>query len=535
MAALRSKYGDIHIPDNMSFYDFVSCRFDINASKPALTDGITGETYTYGQLKQMIQRCGSALTRLGFQSGDIMSIVSLNSLDWSIIFFAVIALGGIVTTCSPLFTPEELKYQLEDANAKYVIVSECAASKVNKTNHPFRHKFIFGHAEGYIPYSSLIRDSGNQFPTLVVIKPKSHLCIIPYSSGTTGLPKGVMLTHYNLVANLTQYTYRGMRSADDVDPSVLCVLPFYHILGMCSILSLSLSSGSRVVILPRFQPHSFLAAIEKFQVTRVAIVPPLALFLLNSPLVDQYNLSSLKNITSGAAPLDTQLMERVKMKLNLDRFTQGYGMTETGPTTIINHFCKANTKLGSVGKLMPSTYCKVVDLMTHQILPANVAGEIWIKGPQVMVGYLNKPQQTRETINSEGWLKTGDIGYYDEDEDFYIIDRLKDLIKYKGHQVAPAELEALLKSFDYIADAAVIGIPDTVAGEIPRAYVILKDKEAAITPQQIQDEVASRVAPHKKLRGGIEITTFIPKLASGKILRRQLKDKYKTQALCCKL
>jgi acyl-CoA synthetase (AMP-forming)/AMP-acid ligase II len=348
----------------------------------------------------------------------------------------------------------------------------------------------------------------------VEINPAEDLVVLPYSSGTTGLPKGVMLTHRNLVANLCQMDGLDYFTKDD---TLICVLPLFHIYGLVVILNMGLHQGATVVTMPRFELEHFLKAVQDYRVTMAHIVPPIVLLLSNNPIVADYDLSSLHTLFSGAAPLGESLTRACMERLNC-KIRQGYGMTETSPVTHSSPSAAGEVKFGSVGVLAPNTQCKIVHLDTGEAqLPRN-EGEICVRGPQVMKGYLNRPEATANTIDSEGWLHTGDVGYIDDDGHFFIVDRAKELIKYKGFQVAPAELEALLLTHPAIADAAVIPVPDEEAGEVPKAYVVTKGE---VTPEAIMDYVAAEVATFKRLRF-VEFIDKIPKSPSGKILRRVL-------------
>jgi acyl-CoA synthetase (AMP-forming)/AMP-acid ligase II len=283
---------------------------------------------------------------------------------------------------------------------------------------------------------------------------------------------------------------------------------------------MSLAQGATIVTMPRFELEQFLELVQKHKVTRVNLVPPILVGLAKHPIVDKYDLSSLIELFSGAAPLGKELANEVKNRIGC-RVVQGYGLTETSPVTHVYNLTLTETdKLSSVGPAIPNTEVMVVDVKTGQPLGRNENGEIWIRGPQVMKGYLNNPDATDATLDDDGWLHTGDIGYVDEDGFFYIVDRLKELIKYKGYQVAPAELEALLLSHPAIADVAVIPSPDEEAGEVPKAFVVLK---AEATPEAIMDWVAERVSPQKKVRR-VEFVDSVPKSLSGKILRRVLVE-----------
>ncbi len=335
-----------------------------------------------------------------------------------------------------------------------------------------------------------------------------------------------MLTHYNLVANMRQMDGLQYFTEDD---TLICVLPLFHIYGLVVVLNMGLQQGSTIVTMPRFELEPFLQLLQKHRVTLAHLVPPIVIALSKNPVVDNYDLSQLKTIFCGAAPLDENLTRACMQRLDCD-VRQGYGMTETSPVTHSSPADPAQVKFGSVGVPAPNTECKVIDLETGAALGPNQEGEVCVRGPQMMKGYLNRPEATAATIDSEGWLHTGDIGYADAEGHFFIVDRAKELIKYKGFQVPPAELEALLLTHPCVADAAVIPCPDDEAGEIPKAFVVLKGETAAAasearaetpTAEELMDFVAASVAPHKKIRL-LEFIDKIPKSASGKILRRIL-------------
>ena len=375
--------------------------------------------------------------------------------------------------------------------------------------------FVFGDAEGGTPFESLLH--GDQAPPPVSITPDEDLVALPYSSGTTGMPKGVMLTHRNLVANIRQ-TMPVERLRDS--EVTVGVLPFYHIYGMTIILSMALRCGATVVTMPRFEMGDFCALVEEHEIESGYLVPSIILGLAKSPLVDEYDLSSLDYITSGAAPLGKTVAAACADRIDC-RVKQGYGLTETSPVTHLAVRDAEEIPLDSVGHAVPNTEFRVVDVETHEDVKPGERGELWVRGPQVMTGYLNRPDATADTIDESGWLHTGDVVTVDEEERVCIVDRVKELIKYKGHQVAPAELEALLQAHDKIGDAAVIPSPDEEAGEIPKAFVVEAPGSKGLTATEVMSYVAQRVAPQKKVRR-VEFIEEIPKTASGKILRRDL-------------
>ena len=515
----KSPYPDVEIPD-VPLTEFVLSRTQQFGDKPALIDGPSGRTITYAQLGGAIRLVASSLAKRGFGKGDVFAIYSPNIPEYAVAFHAVSLLGGIVTTVNPLYTADELARQLKDAGAKYLLTislfldnAKTAASQSN-----VEEVFTFDPVEGATPFATLLQSDGS-LPE-ININPAEDLVVLPYSSGTTGYPKGVMLTHNNIVANIVQVEgVTGIELVEE-DDVVMGILPFFHIYGMVVIMNMSLAKGATIVTMPRFDMVQFLELVQKHKVTRVNLVPPILVGLAKHPIVDQYDVSSLVELFSGAAPLGQALADEVKNRLGC-RVVQGYGLTETSPVThVYNRSMTNSDKLSSVGPAIPNTEVMVVDVVTMEPLGRNENGEIWMRGPQVMKGYLNNPDATDATVDEEGWLHSGDIGYIDDEGFFYIVDRLKELIKFKGFQVAPAELEALLLSHPAIADVAVIPSPDEEAGEVPKAFVVLK---AESTAEEIMAWVAERVSPQKKVRR-IEFVDQVPKSLSGKILRRILVE-----------
>ncbi len=511
----HSPYPDVEIPET-PLTPFVLRRTEALKDKPALIDGPTGRSYTYGQLAGAIRLAAGGLHQRGFRKGEVVAIFSPNIPEYVIAFHAVSLAGGIITTVNPLYTADELATQLRDAGARFLLTIPQFLDKAKEAAAKARVQevFVFGEAEGATPVAALLQSDG-QLPD-VSIRPREDVVALPYSSGTTGLPKGVMLTHYNFVANICQ-TERFLPSG--AQETLIAVLPFYHSYGLTVLMNIVMYLGLTVVTIPRFDLEQFLQIVQKYGVTRAHLVPPIVLALAKHPLVDQYDLSKLKGITSGAAPLDLKVATACANRLDC-LVAQGYGLTETSPVVTAPTDDPQTVRPGSAGQLIANTECKVVDPASGRELEAREQGEIWIRGPQVMKGYWKRPDATAETIDGEGWLHTGDIGYVDPDGYLYVVDRLKELIKYKGFQVAPAELEGLLLSHPSIADAAVIPVPDEEAGEIPKAFVVLKGE---ITPDEIMAFVAQRVSPHKKIRR-VEVVQQIPKALSGKILRRVLVE-----------
>jgi acyl-CoA synthetase (AMP-forming)/AMP-acid ligase II len=509
----RSPYPDVTIPQ-VALTPLVLRFAGELGDKPAIIEGTSGRSLSYRQLQRKIRQAAAGLHRRGFQKGDVLAILSPNLPEYAIALHAVWLLGGITTTLNPLYTAEEITFQLNDSAARYLLTVPAFIEKAQEVMAKTKVEeiFVFGEAAGATPFESLLLEEAD--PPEVAINPQEDVAALLYSSGTTGFPKGVMLTHRNLVANLAQIEASEQMFQDD---RVIAVLPFYHVYGQMVILNKTLYRGATVVTMPRFELEPFLRIMQDYGITLAPLAPPLVLLLAKSPLVDKFDLSRLRQIFSAAAPLGQEVEQACAERLGCV-ITQAYGMTEASPATHWSPEEPSKIKSGSVGLVMPGTECKVVSLETWEAVGPNETGEILIRGPQVMKGYLNQPEATAQTIDSEGWLHSGDIGYGDQDGYFFIVDRLKELIKYKGYQVAPAELEAVLVSHPQVADAAVIPMADPEAGEIPKAYVVLKGE---VTPEELMAYVAERVAPFKKIRR-VEITGQIPKSASGKILRRML-------------
>ena len=522
----KSPFPELTIP-GLPLTEVVLAQAQRFGDKAALVDGPTGRTITYRQLVSGVTRIASSLAKRGFKKADVLAIYSPNVPEYALAFLAVARLGGVVTTINPLYTPHELKHQLKDAGASYLLTIPAFLDNAKKGSGDLgiREYFVFGEADGATSFSSLLETDGS-LPE-VSIDAKEDIVVLPYSSGTTGLPKGVMLTHYNLVANIMQLESMQQASPHPIDEQdvVLGLLPFYHIYGMVVIMFYALYKGATVVTMPRFDMEQFLNIIQGFKISYANLVPPIVLALAKHPLVDSYDLSSLKTIFSGAAPLGGDVASACAQRLNCE-VCQGYGMTELSPVSHANPDHSAKIDRASVGPALANTECRIVDPATGKDAEPGTPGELLVRGPQVMKGYLNNPTATANTIDADGWLHTGDIATVDEKGYFAVVDRVKELIKYKGLQVAPAELEALLLSHPDVADVAVIGIADEEAGELPKAFVV---KKAEVSDEELKAYVSERVAPYKKIRA-VEFVQQIPKSSSGKILRRVLIDQERTKA-----
>jgi acyl-CoA synthetase (AMP-forming)/AMP-acid ligase II len=521
---MKSTCHDVAIPD-VAITEYVLRHAARLADKPALIDGPSGRTLTYGQLADGVRRVAAGLAQKGFRKGDVFAIYSPNLPEYGVTMLGVAAAGGVTTTANPLYTADELAKQLQDCRARFLVTVppflDKAAEAARKSG--VEEVFVYGAAEGARPFAELL-EAGAQ-PPAVPIDPAGDIVVLPYSSGTTGLPKGVMLTHRNLVANLCQC--EGMENFDGFSERdvVMAVLPFFHIYGMVVIMMLTLAGGGVIVSMPRFDLAEFLGLVQKHRATVLPLVPPIVLGLVKHPMVAQYDLASVRLVFSGAAPLGEDMARELSKKLGCP-VVQGYGMTEASPVTHLSPTRNVTMRPGSVGRIIPNTEVKIADIVTGEEVSVGQEGELCIRGPQIMKGYLGRPEDTDACIDREGWYHTGDVGLVDPDGYFFIVDRTKELIKYKGLQVAPAELEALLLTHPAVLDAAVVRKADEEAGEVPKAYVVLKPDEAsrATSSDAITGWVAQRVAPHKRIRH-LEFIDQIPKSASGKILRRVLMDR----------
>ena len=532
-----SPYPEVAIPE-IPVYEYLFADLtDADADRVALVDATTGSELTYRDLVTRIDAFAGALADRGIGVGDVVGLLSPNSPSFAVAFHGILRAGATATTINALFTPKDIAKQLGDAHAKMLITTSALLPQAGEgAEHaglsPSEVVVLDGGGEadaasaGHPSLDDLLA-SGADVPA-VSFDPVTHLAALPYSSGTTGNPKGVMLTHHNLVANVAQIRPIQGVTADDV---VIAVLPFFHIYGMTVLLNAALHARARLVVMPSFDLRAFLGNIQNHRCTVGYIAPPIAVALAKHPMVDEFDLTSLQTVMSGAAPLDEDLGHAVAKRIGC-RMVQGYGMSELSPVSHCIPFdggaksMQTIAPLSSVGWTVPNAVSKIVDPVTRAEIGVpesgrSEPGELWFKGPNVMAGYLGNDKATAETIDAEGFLHTGDLACVDSDGCVYIVDRLKELIKYKGYQVPPAELELLLLTHPDIADAAVVGVLDEDGEEIPKAFVV-KQPGAELDERQVMSFVAEHVAPYKKVRR-VEFIDTVPKSASGKILRKDLR------------
>jgi acyl-CoA synthetase (AMP-forming)/AMP-acid ligase II len=481
----------------------------------ALVDGESGTVVSRATLAARLDRVAAGLAVRGFRPGDVLAIHAPNMAPWAGVALAAMAAGGVVTGINPLVTQREITAQLRDAGASVLVTVPALMEQARKAAAEcdgVRDVVVIGETSEATPIVELLSCDA---PTPNLALDPGRAALLPYSSGTTGLPKGVMLTHANLTAAARQLNAGLRLTARD---TVLALAPFGHVMGFVVCLSAPLAAGAAVVTLPRFDFDALLAAIERHRVTVLPVPPPVAAALARHPAVADHDLSHVELIVSGGAPLSVELQQALAARFPNAVVGQGYGLSET--TAVIPVPDREGRPPGSVGRLAPDTELRVVDPETGRDLPSGEPGELWARGPQIMAGYLHRPDATAQLIDPDGWLRTGDMGRIDVDGDVFIVDRLKELIKVNAYQVAPAELEGLLTTHPQIADAAVIPRADPDTGQAPVALVVAN---GSLDSAELLAWVAERVAPHKRIRA-VHRVDKIPRTPSGKILRRLLAD-----------
>ncbi|DAZ95742.1 TPA: hypothetical protein N0F65_006390 [Lagenidium giganteum] len=515
-----SPYGSRVIPQDKTIWSAVEEQAVKRPSETAYVCGVTDQVRTFKMVHEHATAIAASLLAQG-----VVLLHSFNCIKYPIVFFALNRLGAVCTPSSPLFTPQELLDQIQTAKASAVIthsmLADAALAAAEMAGIPDDRCFTIGACKSKKTGKPLLSTQSmverNLPLTLTTpVDPNAVVCV-PFSSGTTGKPKGVEITGRALYANAIHI--------DEVEngmPCALGMLPFFHILAMC-LFHIAMYKGCSVVVLPRFEPTMFLRAVSKYQIPRLMLAPPLMMFLAHSPEVAKYDLSATTSVISGGAPLGKELEQAVTKRLNV-QIGQGYGMTElTGGVCYVEW---DNLRGGSVGRLTPNTELRIKSLETDEDLPPNTPGELLFRTPQQMRGYLDNPEATMATITEDGFVRTGDVGYIDEDGFLFIVDRVKELIKYKGHQVAPAELEDVLNQHPQIADSCCVRGYDAKTGEeVPKAYVALRPgsaKAQTLTADAVVTYVAERVAPFKRVRQ-VEFIDAIPRSLAGKILRKQLQ------------
>jgi long-chain acyl-CoA synthetase len=501
---------------------------------------------TYKQLKEMIDRFAHALQEHGVKKGDVVAIMLPNTPQFVISYYAILKIGGIVTPLNPLYKSAEIKRQLLDSGAETIILLDLLYPEFEIIKNEVKMKnIIVTSIKDFLPpllkmlyplkyktpkikyepnmhkFMDLLKYSPEYKP--VSINPKEDLAALMYTGGTTGIPKGAMLTHYNLLSNAVQIKYWFKPRIEPM--VVLSVLPFFHIYGQTAAMNYVFVHMATMVILPRFDVKDMFKSINKYRVTVFHGVPTLYIQIINSPLVKKYKLDTIEACISGAAPLPIEVQKKFE-ELTGGKLREGYGLTETSPVTHVNPIL-GKFKVGSIGLPVPNTLAAIADPDNNVLLPPDSIGELVISGPQVMKGYYNMPEENAKAFFELGgfrWFRTGDIAKMDEEGYFYIVERKKDLIKYKGYSVYPREVEEVLYKHPAVKEAAVIGVPDPEVGEQIKAFVVLKDEfKGKVKEEEIIEFVKTQIAPYKYPRI-VEFRDSLPKSAVGKILRKVLRD-----------
>eukprot|EP01080_Neovahlkampfia_damariscottae_P007366 gene7366-11688_t len=528
---IKSSLPDVKYPEDITLQDYVLGKAAKFGDAPAFIDFDSKFTLTFNQVIGMSDIFAQNLwIQNKFQHKEVVAIFSANHPLCSIVLYGTLKAGGTLTTLNPLYTDREVHKQLLDSQAKYMVTipqvldtakKACADSNVKKiyVMSPDAVETTVSDGIQILDFKNLLAPVKEKVEIKFESNPKEDIAILPYSSGTTGVSKGVMITHTNLVANVAQGEHEGLVISPG--EKLIGVLPYFHIYALYAFLAAGLSRGCCTISLPRFDLVKFLTIIQEYKVERVHIVPPIVLALAKHPVIEKFDLSSLKAVVSAAAPLTSALTMECQKRLNVS-INQGYGMTESSPLISAQFDNKAIA--GGAGVLISNIEARIVD-ENGKDLGYDNEGELVIRGPNVMKGYLGNEEATKYTIR-DGWLFTGDIAKIEKKtNEVFILDRVKELIKYKGFQVPPAELEGLLLGHPAVADCCVIGVQDDEAGELPKAFIVLKPNTKA-TAEEIMEFIAKDVSPQKKIRL-VEFIDAIPKSASGKILRRVLRDKQK--------
>ncbi|KAM0019583.1 putative AMP-dependent synthetase/ligase, AMP-binding, AMP-binding enzyme domain, ANL [Helianthus debilis subsp. tardiflorus] len=503
---------------------FISAR--AHNGTTAYIDASTGNRLTFADVWRAVESVSSALSDSGIRKGDVVMLLSPNSIFFPIVCLSVMSLGAIITTTNPLNTNREINKQISDSKPVLAFTTSELVPKLSDSNIPI---VLIGSDTGTRKISK-IGKIVNTLDEMMKTEPNRNrikervtqddTATLLYSSGTTGASKGVISSHRNLIAMVQ--TVIGRFQLDDNQQTFLCTVPMFHIYGLVAFATGLIASGATVVVLSKFEIHEMLSAIGRYGVTYLPLVPPILVALVNnaSQIRSKYDLKTLKYVLSGGAPLSKELTEGFMEKYPGVTIMQGYGLTESTGIGASTDTVEESRRYGTAGKLSANMMGKIVDPDSGKVLPVNRTGELWLKGPTVMKGYFSNPEATASTLDSTGWLRTGDLCYIDEDGFIFVVDRLKELIKYKGYQVPPAELEALLLTHPEIDDCAVIPFPDKDVGQFPMAYVVRKNG-SGLTEKGVMDFVSKQVAPYKRIRR-VAFIGSVPKNPSGKILRKDL-------------
>ncbi|GCF73849.1 long-chain-fatty-acid--CoA ligase [Bacillus cereus] len=508
-----------------------------------------GKDVTFSDFHDKVKKFANYLQRLGVEKGDRVAIMLPNCPQSVIGYYGTLLAGGIVVQTNPLYTERELEYQLHDSGAKVILCLDLVFPRVTNVQKATRlEHIIVTRIADFLPFpKNLLYPFVQKKQTNLVVNvsesetihlwksveresnagvevpcdPENDLALLQYTGGTTGFPKGVMLTHKNLVSN-TLMGAHWLYNCKEGEEVILGVLPFFHVYGMTAVMNLSIMQGYKMVLIPKFDMKMVFEAIKKHKVTLFPGAPTIYIALLNSPLLKEYDISSIQACISGSAPLPVEVQEEFE-RVTGGKLVEGYGLTESSPVTHGNFLWEKRVP-GSIGVPWPDTEAIIMSLETGEALPPGEIGEIVVKGPQIMKGYWNKPEETAAVLQ-DGWLHTGDVGYMDEDGFFYVKDRKKDMIVASGFNVYPREVEEVLYECEKVQEVVTIGVPDPYRGETVKAFVVLK--EGAECTEEELDQFARKYLAAYKVPKVYEFRSELPKTTVGKILRRVLIDEEK--------
>ncbi|XP_076053182.1 luciferin 4-monooxygenase-like isoform X2 [Oratosquilla oratoria] len=513
--------------DETNFASYVLNIIKNYGNEVAVADSRTGKHHTYNDLKQLVPQLASGLVSAGVGKGDSVCLLTTNHIDYPIIMLAIIYAGACCVPASTSYSARELAHVIQISKLRWVVCHEDYTKRAEEAMalldpRTIRKTWVIGESSTYPSIGTLMRRKVDVAHLEdIKIDPWKDVAQLPFSSGTTGLPKGVMLSHRNLVTAASQgrfLAYLGGDASKAMLQRCLLVVPVCHSYGHLTMINILLRGGL-VVLMEKFSPEHYLESIQKYKITYAPVVPHIAKFLSETPMMDKYDISSVLAFGSGSSPLPASTAVNIMQRTNRG-IGEGYGLTETCAPIAVNG--RGGYKVGATGRVLPYVELKIVDVETGEMLGENAEGEVCVRGPAIMIGYVGNPEATSKTIDEEGWLHTGDLGYFDDEEFLFLTDRMKDLIKVKGFQVSPSELEKIILTEKGVAEAAVVGVQNDRTGEAPRAYVVPRPG-VALDGEYLQKKVAEQVAPYKQLSGGVQFVAWLPKNHLGKVVKKKLK------------
>ncbi|MFL0364910.1 long-chain fatty acid--CoA ligase [Pseudobacillus sp. 179-B 2D1 NHS] len=503
----------------VSLYSLLADSAERYSEQTAIT--YNGETIDYRELKNRVDRLAGSWKTMNFQKGERIGLMISNHPDYIISYYAAQALGLIVVQINPAYTTRELLQILDDANVSYVIVDNRSFDTIEEIKEIYKIREVMGSQLSEIKNGSLwhledLINVGSPLQTPVIVDPKEDVAVIQYTGGTTGKIKGAMLTHYNLTTNVYQSFTMYRQRIELGQETVLAATPLYHVYGMTSAMNLGLYIGANILLIKKFNTEEVLEKIKQYKPTMFPGVPKMYISFANHPRAHEYGLDSLKVCSSGSAPLPIEVIKRFE-KISKSKILEGFGMSETSPTTHRTPI-HGERKAGSIGIPVPGTDCLIID-RNNNVLGTSYVGELLIKGPQVMKGYWNNEAETKQALQN-GWLYTGDLATMDEDGYFYIVGRKKEMIIFGGFNIYPQEIEGVLFEHEAVKEAAVVGLPHEIHGEIIKAYIVPKEGKE-VDSEELRNYCYTKLTPYKVPKE-IEVRESLPRNGVGKLLKRLL-------------